>query len=680
MNNSRNYTTKQYTFIDLFSGAGGLTLGFEQAGFKNIFSVDNEKSFNLTYKKNFPNHKLLEKNIEDIDNKEIIKVLKNKRVDVVVGGPPCQGFSIAGNIGRKFIDDPRNHLFKEFVRVVEIVQPKFFVMENVSRLYSHNKGKTRHEIHRHFENIGYKVSSEVMNTVDYGVPQKRNRVIFIGTRTDNIIRFPASSNIRKSVEEAIGDLPKVESGEKSHIANHSAMNHTEQMLEKMKYVKVGGSRKDIPYKIRPKSGDARKYVRYDGKEPSFCITGDMRKVFHYKYNRALTVRELARLQSFPDNFIFMGTTISQQQQVGNAVPPKFAYFIAKSLISMLEKEEQALSTDHINKYPKINFIGNKEKIANWICANIPEGVESVFDAFSGGGSVSFSAKKLGYTVFSNDVMKVNYLLTKALVENSSKKLSSFDVEFIFSGKPIKGFVYKNYSNKLFFSDECMQLDQYRQNIMMIKNPHKKALALSLLRRSIIRKLPYSKSNVSWDKILQLRDEEYSYLKYKRRRAYHNLSFKQHFLNNLDEYNSAVFDNGKNNKCYNYDVLDTIKKVEADLIYLDPPYTGTMNDYFGFYGFFDNFFDNKIHRPFVNNFVSKNTALDLFEKLFSSIGKYRYWMLSYNNSSYPDKESLVKIMKKYTKTISVIEMPHIYKTTGKKNKQKNIEYLFIAESL
>lgn len=322
-------------YIDLFSGAGGLSLGFDRAGFKNIFSVDIDPVFNLTYRRNFPKHVLIETDISKLSSNEILKLVGNKTVDVIAGGPPCQGFSMAGNIGRKFIDDPRNHLFQEFARIVNVVKPKFFVMENVARLYTHNSGKTRQEIIDKFNEMGYRVEVKVLNTAEHGVPQKRRRVIFIGTNTDAPIIFPSEDKSKpKSIKDAIGNLPELKSGESSSIPNHVAMNHTEQMLKKMSYVKDGGNRLDIPEELRPKSGDARKYMRYHSAEPSVCVTGDMRKVFHYSQNRALTVRELARIQTFPDNFIFEGSVIAQQQQVGNSVPPELGFRLAESLVAM----------------------------------------------------------------------------------------------------------------------------------------------------------------------------------------------------------------------------------------------------------------------------------------------------------------------------------------------------------
>ena len=328
-------------YIDLFSGAGGMSLGFDQVGFNNVFSIDLEPSFCDTYNINFPKHNLIQKDISKLSNQEIKSLIKNQPVDVIIGGPPCQGFSMAGNIGRKFIDDSRNQLFKEFARVVEIVQPKYFVMENVARLYTHNKGETRNEIIDLFKKMNYNVECSIVNTADFGIPQIRKRVLFIGNRISKNISFPIKTVEKPvSIKEAIDKLPKLKSGEKSKIANHIAMNHSEQMLEKMKFVSDGGNRNEIPEFIRPKSGDVRKYIRYKSTEPAVCVTGDMRKIFHYSQNRALTVRELATLQTFPLDFIFKGSTISQQQQVGNSVPPILAKEIALTIKKMMKNDEQ----------------------------------------------------------------------------------------------------------------------------------------------------------------------------------------------------------------------------------------------------------------------------------------------------------------------------------------------------
>lgn len=329
-----------YKYIDLFCGAGGLSLGFDNANFENIFSVEFDPDFAKTYSRNFPNHKLIINDIKNIDNERVKELVGSNDVDVIIGGPPCQGFSIAGNIGRTFIDDERNRLFKEFVRFVTCVQPKMFVMENVAAMATHLKGKTIKTIVEAFEKAGcgYKVKYEVLNSANYRIAQERRRIVIVGIRNDieSEFSYPQKSQDILTIKDVIDDLPKLESGQDSNIPNHIAMKHSAQMLEKMSYVKDGGDRMDIPEELRPKSGDIRKYIRYDSSKPSVCVTGDMRKIFHYEQNRALTARELARIQSFPDDFIFEGTSIQIQQQIGNAVPPKLAYQIALQVEEALD--------------------------------------------------------------------------------------------------------------------------------------------------------------------------------------------------------------------------------------------------------------------------------------------------------------------------------------------------------
>lgn len=326
-------------YINLFSGSGGFSLGFDWAGFENIFSVEYDHEICETYRYNFPNHNLIECDITKLEDEKILGLVKGQDVDVVIGGPPCQGFSMAGNIGRRFVDDPRNHLFKEFVRVVGLIKPKCFVMENVARLYTRLKGQTRKEIIAHFEKLGYVVEARIVCASEYGVPQNRYRALFIGKKTENImehVSFPQKVEGKPlTIKDAIEKYPPLESGESSSIPNHEAMVHSEQMLKKMSYVKDGGGRDDIPEDIRPQKGDVRKYIRYDSTKPSICITGDMRKVFHYEQNRALTVRELAAIQTYPDTYVFLGNKIKQQQMVGNSVPPVLAKAIAEAVKTML---------------------------------------------------------------------------------------------------------------------------------------------------------------------------------------------------------------------------------------------------------------------------------------------------------------------------------------------------------
>lgn len=331
------------------------------------------------------------------------------------------------------------------------------------------------------------------------------------------------------------------------------------------------------------------------------------------------------------------------------------------------------------KYPKVNYIGNKEKIAKWICDQFPHDAETLFDAFSGGGSLSYEAKCRGLEVYTNDILKINYHIANALIKNNGNLLDKNDIETIFNGEPFEGFMFQNYSNVFFFPEECKELDLYRINIEKLDSEEKKSLAFALIRRAMIRKMPYSRFTLNWDKIVQLRDEEYSYQKYKRKRAYHNQTFKHHFLQNVNEYNNAIFDNRKNNVAYNDDVFNLLENVQADIIYLDPPYAGTMNNYFGFYGLIDDYILSTKTEPFQNNFVNKSEVGLLFEKLFSKLKNFKYWFLSYNNSSYPSKEELLYLLKKHSKNVQVIEKKHNYQITGKNKKENNKEFLFIVKN-
>ena len=326
-------------YIDLFCGAGGFSKGFDEAGFQNLFSIEYDKEIAKTYQRNFSNHLLICEDIRQVSEDLVREILDGRNVDVVIGGSPCQGFSKAGNPGRTFVDDERNYLFKEYVRMLSITHPKIFVFENVAALKNHRNGKSLQEILDAFSKEQYRVQYQILNAADYGIAQERRRIFIVGIRNDLDISFlfpPKEKKIR-TVYDAIHDLPPLGNGESSAIPNHNSMRHSVQMLEKMSYVKDGGDRSQIPESIRPKTGDARKYIRYDSKKPSVCVTGDMRKIFHYSQNRALTPRELARLQSFSDDFVFEGSSICIQQQIGNAVPPVLAKKIAIQVMKAINE-------------------------------------------------------------------------------------------------------------------------------------------------------------------------------------------------------------------------------------------------------------------------------------------------------------------------------------------------------
>ena len=329
--------------------------------------------------------------------------------------------------------------------------------------------------------------------------------------------------------------------------------------------------------------------------------------------------------------------------------------------------------------PTINFIGNKEKLTQWIFDNIDVDGKTLFDVFSGGCSISYEAKKIGCKVITNDILKINYFISKALIENKKIKLTDNDVNTLFSGKPVKGYMYENYSNVNFFPKECMELDQYRKNIDKLGNPYKKALAFILFRRSMIRKMPYSRFTIPWNKVVQLRDEEFSYKNYKRKRAYHNQTIREHFDENLENYNNSVFDNSQDNKAYNKDIFDLIPKIEADIAYVDPPYAGTMSNYHGFYGLLDGFVKRKKTNSFRNDFADKTKSVELFDELFLQLKKFDTWVLSYNNNAFPDKKQILSLIKKHSKKVKVIEKKHNYQVSGKNLKNNNREYLFIVKN-
>lgn len=332
----------------------------------------------------------------------------------------------------------------------------------------------------------------------------------------------------------------------------------------------------------------------------------------------------------------------------------------------------------MSKYPKINYIGNKAKLVNWIIENLPLKRGIILDIFSGGNSVSYAMKNNNYKVLSNDILYSNYVISKAIIENSSEQLD----ENVFNIKISEEEILKKYeeikflSNRLYFDDEVKELSR----LICISerlNGYKKDIFLALLRRAMIRKLPYSRMNVPWNQIVKLRDEDYSYKKYKRKRAYHNYPFEVHMKNDLDNYNAAVFDNGKENKSYNYDAFDMIKKLNhsVDIVYMDPPYPRTMNKYGEFYGLFDKIFK---HEKQYRDFSANNKFLENMEELIKCcIGKTKYIVISQNNKTSPNVEEMKKMLSKYGK-VSLKFKEHQYKVTGKTNKNTTVEILIILK--
>lgn len=350
------------TCVDLFSGAGGLSRGFLDAGYNVVLGVDFDDAALKTFK---ANHGTAEAMKLDLFNHENISVIvdylkeKNISLDVLVGGPPCQGFSIAGP---RDMNDKRNYLYLAMVKLAKILKPKAVVLENVPGMVQTNDGIGARRIIEDFTTLGYNMTAKILYAPEYGIPQIRKRVFFVGL-LDSVVKFDfpkamLSAEEFVTCEEAIGDLPGLEGiyGDEvqnyenppfsdyqkrmrlnsTHIYNHIGSIHEEKTVELLKLIPEGKNYRALP----PELGSRFKYhealTRYHSKRPSLTINTGHRSHFHYKWNRIPTVRESARLQSFPDDFIFYGSKAEQYRQVGNAVPPMLGFVVAQKLIPYLE--------------------------------------------------------------------------------------------------------------------------------------------------------------------------------------------------------------------------------------------------------------------------------------------------------------------------------------------------------
>lgn len=346
--------------IDFFSGCGGLSYGFVQAGYNVIIGIDNDKAALKTFEANHPNSLGL---LLDLSKTDFINVLDKsvdgRPVDIIIGGPPCQGFSLTGT--RNSLDK-RNQLFRSMFVAIDKYSPKVVVIENVPGLKTLYGGYYYNEISKEFAKREYHVEAKVLFAPEFGIPQIRRRLVFIATRKDlNVIKHPSPiiTDPKKFIttEEAISDLPalldnkseefinydtdaKFDYAKKMRqnsegIYNHIPTIHSNLVVSVISQVPEGGNYKDLP----PGVGNSRKFneawTRYDRHKPSKTIDTGHRNHFHYCYNRIPTVRENARLQSFPDTFIFKGTKTQQYRQVGNAVPPLLGFYIAKAIKEQL---------------------------------------------------------------------------------------------------------------------------------------------------------------------------------------------------------------------------------------------------------------------------------------------------------------------------------------------------------
>lgn len=390
---------QSFTHIDLFAGAGGLSEGLSQAGFHSLFANEVVPVYASTYAKNHVGAKVVTDDIRCLDADAIRDELGLTKGDLslLAGGPPCQGFSINAPVRSK--DDQRNHLFKEYLRFVSAFMPKVVLIENVPGLVSFEKGETLHAILEALANLGYGADVRILGAAYYGVPQMRWRTIIIGFRGaelpdgafpipmfhapirpnftstfdgKNLVCIPSSNTEARftTVYEAIGDLPILKCGERGEpvkeylcdafcdyqkslrvgstgVYNHESPALSKQNIERMSFIPPGGNWTDIPFELLPKgmqkarkSDHTKRYgrVEKDGLASTILTKCDPHwgAFIHYEQDRSFTVREAARIQSFPDHYIFNGSLAEQFAQVGNAVPPLLAKAIGQCLYNIVK--------------------------------------------------------------------------------------------------------------------------------------------------------------------------------------------------------------------------------------------------------------------------------------------------------------------------------------------------------
>lgn len=359
------------TVIDLFCGAGGLSEGFRQAGFHVLAGQDFDEQAGKTFAATHPEATFIGGPIQKVTPQQLLKAAGKKKgeIDVIVGGPPCQGYSVYNH--QRGVSDPRAGLFREYLRIVEGIQPRWLVMENVTGITSIAGGGIVDEIKKEMNKLGYRVEMQVLKAEEFGVPQERRRVFFIATRTEAPILFPKPTHGPGlepfvTVWDAISDLPVLKNGDGERVrntyrkspqngyqallrgncpapTNHSASRLAKINEERMRHIPPGGSWRDIPHHLLPdgmkraKRSDHTKRYGRPRKTDLACTILTKCDVhwgayIHPVQDRALTVREAARLQSFPDFFEFQGSRTEQYVQVGNAVPPLLGKRVAEALL------------------------------------------------------------------------------------------------------------------------------------------------------------------------------------------------------------------------------------------------------------------------------------------------------------------------------------------------------------
>lgn len=381
---------KRLSALDLFSGAGGFSLGMEMAGIDVVAAVEYDEKIAKTYEYNHRDTYMINDDIRNVpatnsdrslgkakqDSIKSIFMNKNKEVDIIFGGPPCQGFSMSGYRNRNkkpFLKDERNYLYLEYIRMVEELNPKVFVIENVPGILTFEDGKIRNEIEEEFEKLGYNVHAEIVSSQDFGIPQKRKRALFIGNRLGAESKEFMPNNIslksnKVCVWDALSDLPVLESGEGSEpisyaskpktsyqeylrknatnkVYNHISSKHKKSTINILRKIKPGQTMKDLPEELRTKSVHSGAYGRMDPNLPAYTITTRINtpsvgRITHPYSDRTITPREAARLQSFPDDYRFIGDITTVGMQIGNAVPPLLGKVIGESVKSIFKESLQ----------------------------------------------------------------------------------------------------------------------------------------------------------------------------------------------------------------------------------------------------------------------------------------------------------------------------------------------------
>jgi DNA (cytosine-5)-methyltransferase 1 len=373
--------TKEWTAIDLFCGAGGLSEGFRQAGFEVLAGNDISECAGETFSATHASAQFLPGPIQNYSARQFLNAagLRKGELDCLIGGPPCQAYSVYNH--QRGMHDERSGLFKEYLRIVEGLNPKWVVMENVTGILSAGQGAAVQSIVRGLRDLGYSVECATLKAEEYGVPQERRRVLFLGNRVDREVRWPGKTHGRgllpyTTVRNAIGDLPKLVNGESfapgpytskaksgfqqllrtdsNKVSNHSAPKLGAINIERMEHIPEGGSWRDIPFELLPdgmkkarRCDHTKRYgrLRWSGLASTILTKCDLHwgAFIHPSQDRSITVREAARLQSFPDWFEFRGSKTDQYVQVGNAVPPMLGKAIAESVLQASTQKKSARS-------------------------------------------------------------------------------------------------------------------------------------------------------------------------------------------------------------------------------------------------------------------------------------------------------------------------------------------------